>query len=189
MSNMTFEHRSAETDPHAVGRTLLVEAGVGCYIENGWEKSSEDYLVSGKEELEKNLAAQIRILQKLRDLETTAGELLTEDDLDGFEGIQKEAESLVIEAYALQQTNAELAADLKRAAPAPTETLKKLDGMVRSLSKEVEKISKDNLDKYIAKARSLGRKLKHVHAGQNALATYKSQAHKSSLPPTFKKQT
>jgi len=131
-------------------------------------------------ELEQQLAAQIRCLQKIHQLETEKKDAIEKEDLDAAEILQRKTETLIKEAQETADVIKEIHSAIEnRHGPQASEKLATLQKVVKQLAIEAAGLTKGNRHRLIEQLQSVFSRLEHVRTGKTAIAGYKESIGKN----------
>jgi hypothetical protein len=125
-------------------------------------------------ELEKKLAAQIRCLQKIRQLETEKKDAIEKEDLDSAENLQIRTDALIKEAQVMADAINEINSAIEsKHGPWVSEKIAALHKAAKQLADEAAVLTKGNRHRLREQLQSVFSRLEHVRTGKTAIAGYK----------------
>jgi hypothetical protein len=125
-------------------------------------------------ELERKLAKQARLLQKIRELEVEKKNAIDAGEIDRLAALEKQTDVVMKESVLLRKEAKRLVKDLKMKGEAPSEKILQLDKIVVQLAKETEILTDENRRLLIRQKDRLQQQIGHVRLGQTAMSGYKS---------------
>jgi len=142
-------------------------------------------------ELEQGLFAQIKLLEKIQELELEKGALLEKEEIDAAEKLQEKTRGLLVRVVKEEKRNQELAARLGSSdVSGPGSRLLELERKVRRLSNRAGELSRKNGKRLEDLMAGVSKEIRQAKTGKEAMAGYKKHAARGGPPePGFKKKT
>ncbi|MBZ0273448.1 hypothetical protein K8I61_15525 [bacterium] len=125
--------------------------------------------------LERGLAAQVRLLSQVDELARAGNAYLAADNFDKLVECQGEVTDTLVEVLRLEKANRELAGQLIDTQTQPSARILRLDELVGKLSFAAMERTRAIQDAIKIQAAQIAGRLKHIEAGKNALAGYRTQ--------------
>lgn len=138
-----------------------------------------------RDDLEKTLAAEIRLLQNILKLERRKGAALGSDDMDLVEELNSETVDAIEKLTELEKEARRLADEFNRTPGAgPSSRLRQLDEAVGRLAQEAKDLTEKTQGSLMEEMRDILQRINRLRAGRVALAGYKEGIGQAPVKPS-----
>jgi hypothetical protein len=131
--------------------------------------------VSNIGDLEKKLAGEIKLLQKVYELQKKISELLKNNDFAAADALQDQTDRILRKSLDMNRRNSELMKKFKADKMDLSPTVVKLNSMIKDISKSAGALSEENIALLRSKMHEIAGQIDHVRSGRKAMAGYQKQ--------------